>query len=94
MPEQEPQLPLLAPAGGRGEGGADRGGRAPLQDQNVRKAQEGQLLLRRQVSQQQLVAGATCNGYRSSGSIDYTVGRICLTRGSSRSNIGLLLRML
>ena len=24
----------------------------------------------------------------------YTVGRICLTRGSSRSNIGLLLRML
>ena len=25
---------------------------------------------------------------------EYTVGRICLTRGSSRSNIGLLLRML
>ena len=24
----------------------------------------------------------------------YTVGRICLTRGSSQSNIGLLLRML
>ena len=24
----------------------------------------------------------------------YTVGQICLTRGSSRSNIGLLLRML
>ena len=26
--------------------------------------------------------------------LKYTVGRICLTRGSSQSNIGLLLRML
>ena len=49
VPEQGAQLPVLAPAGGEGEGGVGRGGRAQLQDQDLRGPQEERLLLRGQV---------------------------------------------
>ena len=64
MPEQGAQLPVLAPAGGEGEGGVGRGGRAQLQDQDLRGPQEERLLLRGQVSE----------GYSATGVITEVTG--------------------
>ena len=50
LPEQGPQLPVLAPAGGEAEGGGGRGGRAQLQDQDVRAPEGERLPIRGQVS--------------------------------------------